>query len=75
MYSNKFSNPGCGSAAGVRLPLFVVYKVKHLYDIWKHRDPPDALYGASPSGWMEGPDFICWFKKLFLKNVELLYTL
>ena len=71
---NNFSNLGCGSAAGERLPPFVVYKAKHLYDTWKHGGPAGALYGVSSSGWMEGPNFISWFKKLFLKNVECLLS-
>ena len=47
-----------------------MYKAKHLYDTWKHGGPPDTLYGVSSSGWMEGANFLSWFKKLFLKNVE-----
>ena len=65
-------NAGCGSAAGVRLPPFVVYKAKHLYDTWKHGGSPGALYGAFSSGWMERPNFLSWFTKLLLKYVELL---
>ena len=61
---------GCGSASGKRLPPYIVYKAKHMYDIWKNGGPPGTLYSVSPSGWMESANFLSWFNKLFLKNVE-----
>ena len=61
---------GCGSASGKRLPPYIVYKAKHMYDIWKNGGPPGTLYSVSPSGWMESANFLSWFNKLFLQNVE-----
>ena len=49
-----------------------MYKAKHLYDTWKQGGPEGALYSASSSGWMESANFISWFKKMFLKQVEYL---
>ncbi|XP_065891572.1 tigger transposable element-derived protein 2-like [Dysidea avara] len=62
----------CGSASGRRLPPFTVYKAKHMYDTWKQGGPPGAAYSVSSSGWMEGANFLSWFTKIFLKEVELL---
>ena len=43
---------GCGSASGIRLPPFVVYKGKHLYSTWTKNGPAGAMYSVSESGWM-----------------------
>ena len=57
---------GCGSASGVRLPPFVVYKGKHLYASWTKGCPAGAIYSVSESGWMEKENYESWIKKLFL---------
>ena len=57
---------GCGSASGVRLPPFVVYKGKHIYATWTKYGPAGAMYSVSDSGWMEKENYHCWFKKMFL---------
>lgn len=57
---------GCGSASGERLPPYVIYKGKNLWTSWTHGGPAGTLYAVSESGWMERPQFLEWFKKLFL---------
>ena len=32
--------------------------------------PPATLYGVSESSWMDGPNFLSWFTKLFLPAVN-----
>ena len=61
---------GCGAADGTKLPPYVVYKGKNLWSSWKMGGPAGTLYTASESGWMERPNFLDWFKKLFLSAVS-----
>jgi len=56
----------CCSAVGQYLPMYVVYKGKHLYSTWCSGGPDDVLYNCSDSGWMEGQQFIEWFTKVFV---------
>lgn len=57
------------------MPPLVIYKGKHLYSTWTNDVPDGVLYSVSESGWMEGTNFLCWFKKGFLPAVhELLKT-
>ena len=30
-----------------------------------NKEAPGAAYSASASEWMEGANFLCWFKKMF----------
>ena len=60
---------GCGSAAGQRLPPFVVHKGKNLYSTWTINGPEGACYSVSDSGWMEPANFESWFKKSLLPHV------
>ena len=43
----------CGNGEGVRLPPFILYKGKNLYDTWTKGGPAGAAYSVSQSGWME----------------------
>lgn len=52
-----------GSASGKVLPPYIVYKGKNLYEAWC---TDGACYSTSEKGWMEGPQFLDWFTKLFL---------
>ena len=61
---------GCGSASGVRLPPFVVYKGKNLYSSWTRGGPAGAMYATSHSGWMETENYESWFKKMFMPIVK-----
>ena len=55
----------CGSAAGVRLPAFILYKGENLYNTWKEGGPDGACYGMSLSGWMEEIHFFKWLEQQF----------
>ena len=59
-----------GSASGEKLPPFVLYKGKNLYQRWMVGGPSATLYGVSESGCMDGPNFLSWFTKLFLPAVN-----
>ena len=61
---------GCGSASGVRLPPFIVYKGKHLYTAWTKGGAAGAMYAVSESGWMEKENYESWFEKMFLPAVK-----
>ena len=67
---NSSISSGCGSASGERLPPYILYKGKNLYTVWTEGGPAGVLYGVSDSGWMEGANFLDWFKKLFLPAVQ-----
>lgn len=60
----------CGSASGIRLPPYILYKGKYLYKDWMIGGPAGALYGVSDSGWMEHKNFQDWFIKGFLPAVR-----
>ena len=55
-----------GTASGVLLPPYVVYKAIHLYDTWTEGGPPGARYNRSSSGWFESCSFEDWFIKIIL---------
>ena len=59
-----------GSAAGERLPPFILYKGKNLYRRWTEGGPAGALYGANESGWMDAESYLSWFSKLFIPAVS-----
>ena len=55
----------CGNAAGLKLPPFILYKGKHLYNTWTEGGPAAACYGVSQSGWMEEANYLKWFEMQF----------
>ena len=57
----------CLNANGLVLPLYVVYKAKHLCNTWTKNGPENCHYNTSPSGWMEAEQFTEWFEKIFVK--------
>ena len=61
---------GAGSADGVRLAPYILYKGVNLYLRWTEGGPAGAMYGVSKSGWMEADNFIAWFTKLFIPAVD-----
>ena len=65
---------GCGSASGVRLSPYVVYKGKNIWSRWTHGGPASCLYSVSDSGWMEAGNFKQWFEKMFVPAVKYLTT-
>ena len=58
-----------GNAHGERLPPFILYKGKNMYQRWMQGGPAGAVYGISESGWMDASNFLSWFCKLFLPAV------
>ena len=65
-----FTILGAGSASGVRLPPYFVYKGKNLWSRWMTGGPAGSLYSVSDSGWMEGANFKQWVEKMFLPAVK-----
>ena len=62
-----------GTAAGERLPVYVVYKSKELHEQWTENGPPGTRYNRSKSGWFDSNIFEDWFKTVILtwaKNLE-----
>ena len=65
---------GAGSADGVRLPPYIIYKDVKLHARWTEGGPVGAKYGMSKSGWMEGDNFLEWLGSTFIPAVEHLLT-
>lgn len=42
-----------GTASGVVLPIYFVYKADHLYDSWTLDGPKGTRYNRSKSGWFD----------------------
>ena len=57
---------GAGCADGTRLPPYVVYKGKNLWNRWIQGGPAGCMFSVSDSGWMESMNFNQWFEKMFL---------
>ncbi len=62
----------CGSASGVLLPPYTVYKAKHTYESWTVGGPKGAIYNSTKSGWFDMFVFNDWFHKTFLPHVRKL---
>ena len=60
----------CGSASGICLPPYILYKGKYMYQDWTRGAPAGALFGVLESGWMEEKNFQSWFQKGFLPAVR-----
>ena len=60
---------GAGAADGTRLPPFILYKGRHLYQRWTDGGPAGAVYGVSDSGWMEDANFANWLEKMYVPAV------
>lgn len=60
----------CINADGTYLPPYVVYKGLNLRNTWTYNGPTDCRFNISESGWMEIPNFLDWFKTLFLPFVD-----
>ena len=48
---------GAGCADGTRLPPYVVYKGKNLWNRWIQGGPAGTTFSVSDSGWMESINF------------------
>jgi len=62
----------CGSASGVVLPPYVVYRADNLWNTWTGGGPVKARYNRSSSGWFDACIFTDWFEHLFLPAVRSL---
>lgn len=74
----------CGSADGVLLPPYIIYKSVHLYDKWIERAPagppccdqPCCSRGSrcnrTTSGWIDASTFRDWFTNSFLPHARRL---
>lgn len=49
-----------GTASGVMLPVYIVYKSEHLYPSWTYHGPPEARFNNSKSGWFDIKIFEDW---------------
>lgn len=56
----------CGSAAGIALPPYIIYKAEHLWSTWTENGPRGARYNRTKHGWMDGATFEEWFAVHFL---------
>lgn len=75
----------CGSADGVLLPPYVIYRSTHLYDTWKERGPcgppccsepccsRGTRYNRTSNGWMDTATFREWFISCFLPHAKRLH--
>ncbi|XP_050398247.1 uncharacterized protein LOC130010689 [Patella vulgata] len=54
------------TASGRLLPLYVVYRSKHLMNTWTESGPKNARYNRSKSGWFDNVCFTDWFKSVVL---------
>ncbi|XP_003241645.2 uncharacterized protein LOC100571097 [Acyrthosiphon pisum] len=66
----------CGSASGVLLPPYIIYKSKNLWESWTNEGPKGSpccespccskgtRYNCTPHGWMDGITFKEWFFNL-----------
>lgn len=50
-----------GTASGEVLPLYIVYKAKHLYPAWTEKGGEGWRYNRSDSGWFDATIFEDWF--------------
>ena len=57
----------CFNAAGEDVPPFIIYKGGYPGGPYNKEGVPDALYGKSPAGYMDGELFRKWFVGHFLK--------
>ena len=57
---------------GQFLPMHILFKGPRLMSAHCLNGPKDATYDVSESGWMEGAQFVRWFKLVFLKHCEKL---
>lgn len=55
-----------GTATGVNLPPYIVYKSTHLYNTWTEHGPAGTIYNRSPSGWFDATLFEDYFIRIAL---------
>ena len=60
----------CGSADGIIIPPYVVYKADGLFNSWTENGPPKTRYNRTKSGWFDSRIFLDWFESAFLVAVK-----
>lgn len=72
----------CGSASGILLPPYIIYKSKNLWESWTNGGPKGSpccdssccskgtRYNCTPHGWMDGITFKEWFFTTFLPHAN-----
>lgn len=72
----------CGSASGVLLPPYVIYKAEHIWDRWTLHGPQGApccidrccskgsRFNRTQSGWIDANVFTDWFVSTFLPHAS-----
>ena len=60
---------GC-FADGSAIPIYVVYKSKHMWDSWVTGGPPRARYNRTSSGWFDAVTFQDWFLHIALPELK-----
>lgn len=55
-----------GTASGVFLPPYVVYKSQNVYESWCTGGPKGTVYTCTPSGWFDNYVFVDWMKKVLI---------
>ncbi|XP_069679968.1 tigger transposable element-derived protein 2-like [Periplaneta americana] len=67
-----FSVMFCGTATGVLLPVYVVYKSENMWSTWCRGGPSKARYNHTKSGWFDGCTFEDWFLTVYLPHAKRL---
>lgn len=74
----------CGSASGVLLPPYIIYRAEKMWTQWTEggpKGPPccnkkccasGARYNRTSHGWIDAPTFSDWFTSTFLPHAKLL---
>ena len=74
----------CGSASGVLLPPYVIYKSEHLWDTWTEHGPNGdpcciepccsrgSRFNRTSHGWIDSVTFTNWFTRVFLPHARRL---
>jgi hypothetical protein len=63
----------CSSASGEIFPPFIIYKAKHLHDIWCKGGFEGTSYSVTSSGWMEQHAFTGWLKDVFIVHKKKIH--
>ncbi|KAB0804446.1 hypothetical protein PPYR_01416 [Photinus pyralis] len=74
----------CGSASGVLLPPYIIYRSEKMWNQWTENGPKSSpccserccasgsRYNRTSHGWMDAETFTDWFKSAFLPHAERL---
>lgn len=72
----------CGSANGILLPPYIIFKEAHVYNQWTDNGPKGkpyceenccelgSCYNHAKSGWIDSISFIDWFQRVLLPRAK-----